>query len=138
VTTRTTLLLVRYRFHITLPSRAGEKTAVAEDAALLAFEGATSDPRWLNDNAVQLLLAARPSGNVPQTQGANFISRILDNLADLTPHLDEHGDRLADQIIESHRRVRQAAGEIRRGLSVKVERPADLLGVYVFLPQAGA
>jgi superfamily II DNA or RNA helicase len=138
VTTRTTLLLVRYRFHLTLPSRAGEKTAVAEDAALLAFEGATSDPRWLNDSAVQQLLAARATGNVPQTQGANFISRILDNLADLTPHLDEHGDRLADQIIESHRRVRQAAGEIRRGLSVKVERPADLLGVYVFLPQAGA
>jgi hypothetical protein len=41
-------------------------------------------------------------------------------------------------MVESHRRVRIAAGEIRRGLSVQVDRPADLLGVYVYLPMAGA
>ena len=63
---------------------------------------------------------------------------MLDSIDDLTPHLDDHGDLLAERTVESHRRVRQAAGEIRRGLSVKVERPADVLGVYVYLPEAGA
>jgi hypothetical protein len=138
VSTRTTLLLVRYRFHLSLPSRSGERTLVAEDAALLAFEGGTSDPRWLEDEDVRRLLDARASGNVSPEQARSFISRVLDRVDDLTPHLDDHGDLLAERTVESHRRVRQAAGEIRRGLSVQVERPADVLGVYVYVPEVGA
>lgn len=138
VSTRTTLLLVRYRFHLTLPSRAGERTLVAEDAALLGFEGGTSEPRWLDEHAVRRLLDARASGNVPSAQAESFISRVLDHIGDLSGHLDEHGELLAERTMDSHRRVRTAAGEIKRGLSVKVERPADVLGVYVYLPEAGA
>ncbi len=138
VSTRTTLLLVRYRFHLSLPSRSGERTLVAEDAALLAFEGGSSDPRWLEDEDVRRLLDVRASGNVSPEQARSFISRVLDRVDDLTPHLDDHGDLLAERTVESHRRVRQAAGEIRRGLSVKVERPADVLGVYVYVPEVGA
>jgi len=41
VTVRTTLLLVRYRFHLTLPSRTGERQLVAEDARL------QFDARWV-------------------------------------------------------------------------------------------
>jgi len=138
VMVRTTLLLVRYRFHLTLPTREGERSAIAEEAALIAFEGPTNNPRWVDEATLQRLLDAQPSGNVPQAQSEAFIRRVLDNLVDLTPHLDDHGDNLSNQIIQSHRRVREAAGEIRRGLSAKVERPADLLGVYIYLPEAGA
>ena len=45
VTVRTTLLLVRYRFHLTLPSRTGERQLVAEDARLLAFTRVSADAR---------------------------------------------------------------------------------------------
>jgi superfamily II DNA or RNA helicase len=138
VSTRTTLLLVRYRFHLTLPSRTGERTAVAEDAAMLAFEGSTQAAAWLDDVAVRRLLDAKAAANVADAQAESFISRVLDNLADVSSHLDHTGDKLAERLDASHRRVRQAAGEIRRGLSVKVERPADVLGVYVFLPTAAA
>lgn len=137
VTIRTTLLLLRYRFHLTLPSRVGERTAVAEDAVLLAFEGGARSATWLPDEGVARLLDAKAVANVPAAQGQNVIARVLDNIGDLTGHFDEHGDLLAEWIAESHRRVRAAAGEIRRGLSVKVERPADLLGIYVFLPVVG-
>lgn len=138
VSTRTTLLLVRYRFHLSLPSRSAERTLVAEDAALLAFEGGSSDPRWLEEEGVRRLLDAHASGNVSPEQARSFISRVLDRVDDLTPYLDDHGDLLAERTVESHRRVRQAAGEIRRGLTVKVERPADVLGVYVYVPEVGA
>ena len=37
VDSRVTLLLVRYRFHLVLPARSGERTSVAEDVATLAF-----------------------------------------------------------------------------------------------------
>jgi len=136
VSTRTTLLLVRYRFHLTLPSRYGDRTAVAEDATLLAFEGAPARAHWLDAETTDALLDARATANIPEAQAEDFVRRVIDGVDDLAAHLDLVGDELARHIVESHRRVRQASGEIRRGLSVKVERPADVLGVYVFMPEA--
>lgn len=135
---RTTLLLVRYRFHLTLPSRSGERNAVAEDVATLAFEGSPGEARWLGEDRVPALLEAKAVANVAGSQAVQFMERTLAGLAAIEGHLDDHGEGLARRLDASHRRVRQAAGEIRRGLQVKVERPADVLGVYVFIPQAGA
>lgn len=136
VSTRTTLLLVRYRFHLTLPSRYGERAAVAEDAVLLAFEGAPARATWLDEPATASLLDVRATANISAAQAEDFVRRVIDGIDELTEHLGQTGDQMAERIVESHRRVRQASGEIRRGLSVKVERPADVLGVYVFMPEA--
>ncbi|WP_330460429.1 DEAD/DEAH box helicase [Streptomyces sp. NBC_00820] len=138
VTTRTTLLLVRYRFHLTLPSRTGERQLVAEDARLLAFEGMPARARWLDDDAAAALLAAQASANTHEQAAHNAISRVLDGLPDLTGHLTEHGTRLAAELDASHRRVRKANEEIVRGLKVVPQEPADVLGVYVYLPQQAA
>ncbi|WP_454198092.1 helicase-related protein [Nocardia sp. Marseille-Q1738] len=137
VSTRTTLLLVRYRFHLLLPSRTGNRELVAEDVAMLAFEGAPAQSRWLPDPDVRALLAARPTGNVPEPQARQFMARSLDGLDRVRPHLDDHGRRLAEQLLQSHRRVRQASAEIVRGLKVTVEPSADVLGVFVFIPPVG-
>ncbi|MFE7747926.1 DEAD/DEAH box helicase [Streptomyces sp. NPDC057428] len=134
VTTRTTLLLVRYRFHLTLPSRTGERQVVAEDARLLAFEGMPSRARWLDDEAAAALLAARAVANTHEQAAHNAISRALDGLGDLAAHLTEYGTDLAAELDTSHRRVRKANEEIVRGLKVVPQEPADVLGVYVYLP----
>ena len=138
VRTRTTLLLVRFRFHLTLPSRSGERNVVAEDAQLVAFERSPANARWLTSEGVEALTEVRATNNIAPKQAQDFVDRVLDQLGELQGHLDDVGDVLADRITASHRRVRQAGGHIKRGLSVKVERPADVLGVYVFLPEAGA
>lgn len=134
---RTTLLLVRFRFHLTLPSRMGERQAVAEQAAMLAFEGAPDQARWIDQSKVPGLLAARATGNVPHEQAVQFMTRALQGLPGLQNHIDQYGEELAVALSESHRRVRQATGEIRRGLRVKPEQPADVLGAYVYIPQVG-
>jgi len=138
VATRTTLLVVRYRFHLQLPSRSGTRELVAEDVATLAFEGSPAKPRWLSPESVTPLLHARPSGNVPGPQASQFLTRALDGLADIAKHLADHGEELAGRLLQSHRRVRQAAAEVVRGLKVTVEPGADVLGVFVFVPPAGA
>jgi superfamily II DNA or RNA helicase len=138
VTIRTTLLLVRYRFHLTLPSRTGERQLVAEDARLLAYEGMPSRARWLDDEAAAALLAARASANTHEQLARNQISRALDGLPDLAEHLTEYGTSLAAELDASHRRVRKANEEIVRGLKVVPQEPADVLGVYVYLPQQPA
>ncbi|CAL9318914.1 helicase-related protein [Streptomyces sp. SudanB135_2055] len=134
VTTRTTLLLVRYRFHLTLPSRNGEKQVVAEDARLLAFEGAPRNAVWLPQQRAVELLDAQATENTAAASGERTMTRILDQLGEVTPYLESYGDELAAELDASHRRVRTASGEIVRGLSVTAQKPADILGTYVYLP----
>ncbi|MET9254883.1 DEAD/DEAH box helicase [Streptomyces sp. NPDC003717] len=138
VTTLTTLLLVRYRFHLTLPSRTGERQIVAEDARLLAFEGMPARARWLDDAAAAALLSARAAASTHEQRVRNQITRTLDGLPELSAHLTEYGTRLAAELDASHRRVRRANEEIVRGLKVVPQEPADVLGVYVYLPQQPA
>jgi superfamily II DNA or RNA helicase len=137
VSTRTTLLLVRYRFHLELPSRAGIRLLVAEDVATLAFEGAPAQANWLEPLAVCPLLQATPSGNVPGAQAEQFLTRSLDGIDEVRDHLERHGADLAKSLLESHRRVRHASADVVRGLKVSVEPVADVLGVFVFVPPTG-
>ncbi|MFG2099871.1 helicase-related protein [Micromonospora echinaurantiaca] len=134
VTGRTTLLLVRYRFHLTLPSRTGTRQLVAEDARLLAFAGAPANATWLPTGDALRLLDATADENTDPDFGERTMERILDGLPEVTDHLEAYGEELAAELLASHRRVRSAAGEIVRGLTVTVQKPADILGAYVYLP----
>ncbi|MFF4587310.1 DEAD/DEAH box helicase [Streptomyces sp. NPDC001388] len=138
VSTRTTLLLVRYRFHLTLPSRSGERQLVAEDARLLAFEGAPRNAVWLTPEQAAGLLEATASENTDPHFGERTMSRILSQLPDVNGHVETYGDDLAAELDAAHRRVRAASGEIVRGLSVTAQKPADILGAYVYLPATAA
>ncbi|GAA1467249.1 DEAD/DEAH box helicase [Nocardiopsis exhalans] len=135
---RTTLLLVRYRFHLTLPSRHGTKQLVAEDAKLLAFRGAPDRAEWLDPSEAVALLDARPDANTDPASAERSMTKILEGLPSVSDRLVEYGRELADELTESHRRVRGASGEIRRGLKVVPQEPADVLGAYVYLPAPAA
>ncbi|MET7297660.1 helicase-related protein [Embleya sp. NPDC005575] len=134
VETRTTLLLVRYRFHVTLPARRGGKppSMVAEDARLMAFRGSPSAPEWLSEEDAARLLDVSVDGNVDPPKV--HIERVLAALPAIQPTLDERGDALALRLKESHQRVRTAVGAIRRGLDVVHQPHADVLGLYIYLP----
>ncbi|MGW3229169.1 helicase-related protein [Kitasatospora sp. NPDC001095] len=134
VSVRTTLLLVRYRFHLTLPSRSGDKQIVAEDARLLAFQGAPKNAVWLPDGDALALLGAQATLNTDVHFGERTMTRILGQLPDVQGYLESYGEQLAADLDASHRRVREATGEIVRGLRVRAQRPADVLGAYVYLP----
>jgi superfamily II DNA or RNA helicase len=138
VSTRTTLLLVRFRFHADIPVADGSiRPLVVEDARLLGFTGAPDQATWLSDEEVEALVLAVPSDNVPPDIAASAATRVLDHLGDTTQHLDAVADDLANQVLESHRRARAGAGAARRGLKVVAQKPADVLGAYVYLPEAG-
>jgi hypothetical protein len=134
VTRRTTLILARYRLHLALPGREGKRVLVAEEARMLAIRGGFGSPDWLPDDEVETLLSARPSENMDSGQKPFIITQALADLDTLQPALDLIGERLADELHAAHRRVREAVGVPRRGLSVQAQPPADVLGVYVCLP----
>ncbi|WP_433758011.1 helicase-related protein [Nocardia sp. CA-135398] len=135
VSIRTTLLLVRYRFHLSLRSRSGSRELVAEDTRVFGFEGAAGEAAWLSPDAATALLSAEATVNTDPLLGERTMTRILDGLADkVSPYLDERGVELAERLRNSHRRVRSAYGEIIGGVEVQAQPGADLLGVYVYLP----
>ena len=138
VGTMTTLLLVRYRFHLTLPSRNGDRQVVAEDARLLAFEGSAKNAVWLPAERAAELLDAKASISTDPYFGERTMTRVLSQLPGVNDHLAAYGEELAVELDASHRRVRAASGEIVRGLSVTAQKPADVLGVYVYLPTTAA
>ena len=125
----TTLLLVRFRFQITLPGRARAGTTIAEDARLLAYR----QGEWLGDNEIAVLLRAEPENILPEL-ARQVIQRALGEIGKVVPHLEATAASLADEQLAAHRKVRAASGAMRRGLSATPSGPPDVLGVYVYLP----
>ena len=135
---RTTLLLARFRMHLELPGRDGPRQVVAEDAQVLAYRGRAGQAEWLGPAEVQALLAAQPSGNVPPDQAIDFADQAVADLPAVSVHLDTTADALAKRLREDHIRVREASGQhARRQIAVRAQKPADVLGVYVYLPGTG-
>lgn len=136
-------LLARFRIHVTLPGRDGPRSQVAEEARVLAFTGTPTAPSWLDEEAVERLLRARPTANVPSEVARNAMANVLDALPAMTPHLDARAETVADELREAHVRVRTAARGERagvlgvRGLDVRPQLPVDILGVYLYRPEGG-
>ena len=134
VTTQTTLLLLRHRFHLT--GRKGNRTwqTLAEELDLLAYAGRAEDPTWLSAEATRALLNLAPEGNLDPVQKEDRLRRALSDLAGLDGRLMDRARERAAALLEAHERVRGAAKG--QGVTYTVEPPGapDLLGVYVFLP----
>jgi superfamily II DNA or RNA helicase len=134
VAVRTTLLLVRYRFHLVVTRDGAEHPLLAEDCAVLGFTGPPTAPRWLDPEAVPPLLEARASANVDPALATDFLGEVVEHAGGWQAHLDEDARARADALHQAHQRVRTAASQ--RGVRHRVEPqlPPDLLGIYVYLP----
>lgn len=147
VVTRTTLLLVRLRCHLEGKDAKGKpRELLAEDLVVAAFTGAPDKATWLDDAGAERLFAVEPSANVEADVARQHLARILEGLPSLGAQLDERVRARGEALLEAHQRVRQATrgatttkpGRGLGGLGVRVHQPADVLGVYVFLPHGGA
>ena len=133
VATRTTLFLLRHRMHL-ISNRSGKDyPLLAEDADILAFEGAPDMARWLERNQAERLLQAAPTGNVLPEQVRMFLRGVLDGMPHLTSRLDRACDERAEALLTAHCRVRQAA-RAKGTIQVEAQHPLDILGIYVLLP----
>ncbi|WP_329219685.1 DEAD/DEAH box helicase [Streptomyces sp. NBC_01485] len=137
VDSRTTLLLVRLRHHLTLPGR-GTTPTVAEEARVLAYRGSASAPEWLTPPEVAQLLDAEPTANAMEEHVRQYADRAVRDLDRIQPELDRYGEAAASELLAAHRRVRRSASAARRGLQVTFQPSADVLGVYVYVPDTAS
>jgi hypothetical protein len=136
VSRRTTLLLVRLRFHIITQRGEEERPLLAEDCQLIAFSGSPHNAQWLADSqAIEHLLQARAEANVTADEARHFLRTVLADFDALQPHLNQVAQQRGEELLNAHRRVRSAS-QIR-GVRYRVEPqlPLDVLGVYIYLPK---
>ena len=130
---KTSLLLMRFRFHLLLERRGEEpQRLVAEEVRTLSFRGTPENPRWLDDVEARRLLDVTPSGNLPAALVKGQLQHLLAGLDRLMPHIERAAKARADELLEAHTRVRKAA---RMAGRVRVEPvlPADILGCFILL-----
>lgn len=135
VTTQTTLLLLRHRFH--LNGRKGNRTwqTLAEELDPYAFTGNPSDPQWLDPDATRALFDLNPDSNLPAPVKQQRLEGILNAFGTLQPHLIRRAQERAAELLDSHERVRGAARGLGATYALEAPTPPDVLGLYLFLPQ---
>ena len=81
-------------------------------------------------------MLAEVGANIEPEQARDFARRAVEGLENLSPQLEEEAKRRGAELLDSHRRVRNAAR--MRGVQYRIEPqlPPDVLGVYVYLPMA--
>ncbi len=133
VTKRTTLLLVRFRYHLVVNRGENEQPMLAEDIGTLGFEGSPATPEWIDPERAANLLDATPDANVAPDRARHFLTQIIDEFDALAPTLDAEANRKGDTLLEAHRRVRDAAHGTGR-YTVETQLPPDVLGLFILLP----
>ncbi|MCC6973392.1 MAG: DEAD/DEAH box helicase [Anaerolineae bacterium] len=134
---RTTLLLVRFRYHLITRTQDEERQLLAEDSLTLAFEGKPESAVWLDSKTAEALLQAEPDENIHPQEAAEFVKRVIEGFEHLAPTLNEIAQRRGEDLLAAHIRVREAAyrrGDRRPQHRVEAQLPPDVLGIYVFLP----
>lgn len=135
ITTRTTLLVVRLRYHLRIGAADGE-TILAEEIVPLACTGSAESPTWLASDTGELLLAARPERNLVPTAIDQQLALLLPALPKFQVALEAVAEQRASLQLEAHERVREAARSKGR-VSIAPVLPVDILGAYVLLPRLG-
>jgi len=131
---RTTLLLVRFRYHIIQIQNNVERPLLAEDCRLLAYAGSPQSAVWLEENEAEKLLLAQPDGNIAADQAAEFVGRVIDGFELLRSRLDQAASQRGEELLDAHQRVRLATRTRNVRYRVEPQLPPDILGIYIFLP----
>lgn len=125
---KTTLVLTRNRYHI--------DNLLTEDTEVIAFTGTPDNPEQLTQEEAKELLTAKPTAQVNQDIARANINRVTDKIEQLTTLITENANERADEILNSHTRVRKSSRQKTRP-EIKLQMPVDILGIYIFLPIPG-
>ena len=132
---RTTLLLLRYRYHVIMRDGEKEKQLLAEDSQVIGFAGAPTEAEWIDSCQVADLLDAKPSRNIDRERATLFVQRVIDGIEALKPNLERFVTERGQQLLNAHRRVRSATRWSGVRHEIRPELPPDIIGIYVYLPE---
>lgn len=108
---------------------------LAEECAALGFAGSPASAEWLPDDEVEKLATLAPSANISADVAADYVRKVTEGFDALRPALDEFARSRSEAVLDAHRRVRAVPQAKGLRYSVEPKLPADVLGIYVYLPE---
>jgi superfamily II DNA or RNA helicase len=139
IATRTTIFLLRLRFQLAVELRddrghyAPQTALLAEECIGLAAEG-SAQPRVLDEANALELLSLSPDRNMEEGQKTRLVEQAIALLPTLQPALEAIAKQRAQQLLDDHRRVREASDAKGLRYLVTPALPVDVIGIYVLMP----
>jgi superfamily II DNA or RNA helicase len=132
VTQMTTLLVLRLRYKLVTSGRSN-RLLLAEEATALAFSGLSQQATAQAEDALALL-ETEASSNMDEQARIRQIEAAHQRLAAYTAAIEAFAHQRGEALSVDHLRLTEAAGG---GATVKVSPvlPADIIGLYVLLPE---
>ncbi len=133
VSTRTVIALLRLRTQLSITYRRSHRVALAEEAVVVGLRGGAA-PQLLGDTDAAALMAAEPARNMDPARRDREVSEALAALPAVQPALAELAKQRAIQLLDDHKRVREASETKFLKYEVTPCLPVDVIGLYVLLP----
>ncbi len=133
VSSKTIVALLRLRTQLLISYRGNQRVALAEEALVVALRGG-AQPEILGDTDAAALMAAEPARNMDPARRERELSEALALLPTVQPALEQLAKQRANELLEDHRRVRQASEARFLKYDVTPCLPVDVIGLYVLLP----
>ena len=133
VEARTVVAILRLRHQLTTQRGGEPSTLLVEEATALAWPGPGGA---LEGDAALALLQPEPLGDPPAHVRDRAVTQALDELRDRAAAIAAFAERRAQELLNDHRRVREASGA-RGSYGVQPVLPADVIGLFVLLPKVG-
>lgn len=127
-----TLMLLRLRFKLITSGRTN-RLLLAEEATGIAFGGIAPEPILEGHSALELL-EAEAAGNLDELAAARQLQRAHERLVSYQSAIEAFAAERGAALSADHLRLTEAA---RGGATVEVVPvlPADVIGLYVLLPE---
>lgn len=132
VRARSVVVLLRLRHQLVTRKHRGEDTKMVEEAAAMAWVGATRT--LLTGEEALKLLEQPPVGDPPLHVRKREINNAMQWLEECAVDLEDFAKVRAKSLLEDHQRVREASKASKNTIVEAVPHP-DVIGVYVLLPQ---
>ena len=84
-----TVLVVRFRYHIITILKEQESPLLAEECLLLGFRGTPDKAQWLKENETENLLMIKSDANITPDLATNAITKINEGFDSLTKTIEE-------------------------------------------------
>ena len=133
VTTRTVVALLRLRTQLAVTHRRSHRVTLAEEALVVALRAGAA-PELLADIDAGALMAAESARNMDPVRRDREIAEALGALPAIHPALADLARQRAGQLLDDHRRVREASDARFLRYEVTPCLPVDVIGLYVLLP----
>ena len=131
---KTTVLLLRMRHQLSVTHGSQTRLILCEESVAVTAAGAAAF-ELLTVDQTRELLGTEATRNMPPPLRDRHLQSALDALPTWLPQLEVIAKQRAEELLQDHRRVREAA-DAKGTYQVTASLPVDVMGVYVLVPAA--